>query len=157
VELQSDGTPWRPLVHAEDIARAFAAVLAAPAEVVHDQAFNVGRDEDVVQVRDIALAVSEAMSVPVTFAEGAGPDTRDYRVDFTKIGRLLPGFEPAWTIPDGIAELARDMEERGLTAEDFEGPRFVRLARIRELQAAGRMTSDLRLDHADARVPEVVS
>jgi nucleoside-diphosphate-sugar epimerase len=145
VELQSDGSPWRPLVHAEDIARAFAAVLAAPAEVVHDEAFNVGRDEDVVQVRDIANAVSQAMDVPVTFADGAGPDTRDYRVDFTKIGRVLPGFVPAWTIPDGIAELSRDMAERGLAADDFEGPRFVRLARIRELQADGRMTPDLRI------------
>ena len=96
--------------------------------------------------RDIAHAVSQAMDVPVTFADGAGPDTRDYRVDFTKIGRVLPGFVPAWTIRDGIAELSADMAERGLAAEDFEGPRFVRLARIRELQAAGRMTPDLRLD-----------
>jgi nucleoside-diphosphate-sugar epimerase len=145
VELQSDGTPWRPLVHAEDIARAFAAVLDAAPETVHDEAFNVGRDADVVQVRDIALEVSRAMDVPVTFAAGAGPDTRDYRVDFTKITRVLPGFTPAWTIADGIAELARDMAERGLAAEDFEGPRFVRLARIRELQEAGRMTTDLRI------------
>ncbi len=146
VELQSDGTPWRPLVHAEDIARAFAAVLDAPRDLVHDEAFNVGRDADVVQVRDIALAVASAMDAPVTFAEGAGPDSRDYRVDFTKIGRVLPAFSPAWTIPDGIAELARDMSERGLSAEDFEGPRFVRLARIRQLQAAGRLTTELRSD-----------
>ena len=146
VELQSDGTPWRPLVHAEDIARAFAAVLDAAPETVHDEAFNVGRDADVVQVRDIALEVSRAMDVPVTFAAGAGPDTRDYRVDFTKITQVLPDFTPAWTIADGIAELARDMTERGLAAEDFEGPRFVRLARIRELQEAGRMTADLRIE-----------
>jgi nucleoside-diphosphate-sugar epimerase len=146
VELQSDGTPWRPLVHAEDIARAFAAVLDAPTEAVHDEAFNVGRDADVVQVRDIALEVSRAMDVPVTFAAGAGPDTRDYRVDFTKINRVLPAFAPAWTIADGIAELSRDMAERGLSAEDFEGPRFVRLSRIRELQAAGRLTHDLRME-----------
>jgi nucleoside-diphosphate-sugar epimerase len=144
VELQSDGTPWRPLVHAEDIARAFAAVLDAPREVVHDQAFNVGRDTDVVQVRDIALAVSSAMDAPVTFAEGAGPDSRDYRVDFTKINRALPTFSPVWTVPDGIAELARDMAERGLSDEDFQGPRYVRLARVRQLQAAGAMTTDLR-------------
>lgn len=148
VELQSDGSPWRPLVHAEDIARAFAAVLDAPVEEVHDQAFNVGRDVDVLQVRDIAVAVSQAMDVPVTFADGAGPDTRDYRVDFTKIGRVLPGFKPEWTVADGVAELSRDMAERGLTAEDFEGPRFVRLARIRQLQAAGRLTTDLRIEGA---------
>ena len=146
VELQSDGTPWRPLVHAEDIARAFAAVLDAPREVVHDEAFNVGRDADVVQIRDVALAVSAAMDAPVTFAEGAGPDSRDYRVDFTKITQALPAFSPVWTVPDGIAELARDMAERGLSAEDFEGPRFVRLARIRQLQAAGSLSSDLRYE-----------
>ena len=146
VEMQSDGSPWRPLVHAEDIARAFAAVLDAPTESVHDEAFNVGRDVDVVQVRDIALLVSKAMDAPVTFAEGAGPDARDYRVDFTKIGRVLPAFSPEWTVPDGIAELARDMAERGLSAEDFEGPRFVRLARIRQLQAAGALTTDLRAE-----------
>lgn len=149
VQLQSDGSPWRPLVHAEDIARAFAAVLAAPAGTVHDRAYNVGRDVDVVQVRDIALAVSQALDVPVTFADGAGPDTRDYRVDFTRIGRELPSFVPTWTIPDGIAELARDMAERGLVAEDFEGPRFVRLARIRELQSEGRLSPDLRLSHLE--------
>ncbi len=146
VEMQSDGSPWRPLVHAEDIARAFAAVLDAPTESIHDEAFNVGRDVDVVQVRDIALLVSKAMDAPVTFAEGAGPDARDYRVDFTKIGRVLPAFSPEWTVPDGIAELARDMAERGLSAEDFEGPRFVRLARIRQLQAAGELTTDLRAE-----------
>src|SRR4029450_12127677 len=109
VRLQSDGSPWRPLVHAEDISRAFLAVLAADREVVHDQAFNVGRDEDVVQIRTIATAVSERTGAPVTFAEGASPDKRDYRVDFGKIGRLLPSFQPAWTVPQGIDQLVTDM------------------------------------------------
>jgi nucleoside-diphosphate-sugar epimerase len=145
VELQSDGSPWRPLVHIRDITSAFAAVLVAPREVVHDQAFNVGRDEDVVQVRDIANAVSRTMDAPVTFASGAGPDTRDYRVDFTKIRTLLPAFDPEWFIQQGIEELADDMRRFGLLAEDFEGPRFVRLARIRELMASGRMSDSLHL------------
>jgi nucleoside-diphosphate-sugar epimerase len=139
VHLQSDGSPWRPLVHAEDIARAFLAVLEAPREVVHDQAFNVGRDEDVVQIREIATAVSEAFDAPVTFAEGAAPDKRDYRVDFSKINSELPAFRPEWTIPDGITELADDMRRIGLTAEDFEGPRFVRLERVNQLKARGRL------------------
>jgi nucleoside-diphosphate-sugar epimerase len=133
-------------VHAEDISRAFLAVLEAPREVVHNQAFNVGRDEDVVQVRDIALQVAARLDAPVSFAEGAGPDTRDYRVDFTKIRTLLPTFVPQWTIPDGIRELATDMARIGLTAEDFEGPRYVRLQKIRQLEAEGRLdTSDLRM------------
>ncbi len=145
VRLQSDGSPWRPLVHAEDIARAFLAVLEAPREVVHDEAFNVGRDEDVVQVRHIALAVADRFDAPVTFAEGAGADRRDYRVDFAKLTRELPGFKPQWTIAQGIEELSDDMQRRGLSPDDFEGPRFVRLRRIQELMAAGRLDDHLRL------------
>ena len=145
VRLQSDGSPWRPLVHAEDIARAFAAILEAPRSVVHNQAFNVGRDEDVVQIRDIATMVSDALDAPVTFAAGAGPDKRDYRVDFTKISRVLPAFKPRWTVVDGIDELARDMRRFGLSSEDFEGPRYVRLARIRELTKDGRLDDELRM------------
>ncbi len=145
VRLQSDGTPWRPLVHVEDISRAFLAVLEAPREVVHDQAFNVGRDVDVVQVRDIALAVSEHFSAPVTFAEGASADKRDYKVDFSKISTLLTEFRPHWTVPLGIQELAEDMRRNGLARADFEGPRFVRLRRIEELRAGGRLDARLRL------------
>jgi nucleoside-diphosphate-sugar epimerase len=145
VRLQSDGSPWRPLVHAEDIARAFLAALEAPREVVHDRAFNVGRDEDVVQIRDIATQVAAALDAPVTFAAGAGPDTRDYRVDFSRVRELLPAFEPRWTVADGIDELARDMRTHGLSARDFEGPRHVRLAKIRELMATGRLDDDLRM------------
>jgi dTDP-D-glucose 4,6-dehydratase len=90
VRLQSDGSPWRPLVHVEDISRAFVALLEAPRDVIHNQAFNVGRDEDVVQIRTIAEQVSQITGAPVTFAAGAGPDTRNYQVDFTKIRREVP-------------------------------------------------------------------
>jgi nucleoside-diphosphate-sugar epimerase len=144
VKLQSDGSPWRPLVHVEDISRAFLAVLEAPREVVHDQAFNVGRDEDVVQIREIATAVADVFDAPVTFAEGASPDKRDYRVDFTKITQQLPTFRPEWTVPAGIKELATDMDRIGLVAEDFEGERYVRLHRINRLRAAGRLDDMLR-------------
>jgi nucleoside-diphosphate-sugar epimerase len=144
VRLQSDGSPWRPLVHAEDIARAFLAVLEADRDVVHDQAFNIGRDEDVVQIKDIADAVAARFDVPVTYAEGATADTRDYRVDFGKVTRLLPGFRPVWTVSAGIEELADDMERFGLTAADFEGPRFVRLQQINQLRADGRLDDQLR-------------
>jgi nucleoside-diphosphate-sugar epimerase len=146
VRLQSDGSPWRPLVHVEDISRAFAALLVAPREVVHDQAFNVGRDEDVVQVRTIAEQVSSITGAPVTFAAGAGPDTRNYQVDFTKIRTQVPGFEPQWTIPLGIEEIWKDAHDRGLLREDFEGPRFVRLQRIQQLAREGRLDlRDLRM------------
>jgi nucleoside-diphosphate-sugar epimerase len=139
VRLQSDGSPWRPLVHVEDISRAFLAVLEAPRDVVHDQAFNVGRDQDVVQIRTIAEQVSEITGAPVSFADGAGPDARNYQVDFTKIRTQLPDLAPRWTIRDGIEEIWNDARERGLTAEDFEGARFVRLQRIQELARSGRL------------------
>ena len=139
VRLQSDGSPWRPLVHVEDISRAFVALLEAPRDVVHNQAFNVGRDEDVVQIRTIAEQVSHITGAPVGFAEGAGPDPRNYRVDFTKIRSQLPSFQPIWTVPQGIKEIWSDACERGLTTEDFEGPRYVRLRQIQRLANQGRL------------------
>jgi nucleoside-diphosphate-sugar epimerase len=150
VRLQSDGTPWRPLVHAEDIARAVLAAIEAPRDVVHDRAFNVGRDVDVVQIRDIANQVAAALDAPVTFAAGAGPDKRDYRVDFSRIRELLPTFEPRWTVAAGIEQLVRDMYDNGLTAADFMGPRFVRVEKVRELMAAGRLDEELRVHEAPA-------
>jgi hypothetical protein len=121
------------------------AAIEAPRDRVHDRAFNVGRDEDVVQIRDIATEVAAALDAPVTFAAGAGPDKRDYRVDFTRIRELLPEFEPRWTLAAGIEQLARDMHDIGLTATDFEGPRFVRVEKVRELLAAGRLDDELRV------------
>ncbi|MBL0748513.1 NAD-dependent epimerase/dehydratase family protein [Nocardioides baculatus] len=144
VRLQSDGTAWRPLVHVEDIARAFLAVLEADRETVHDQAFNVGRDEDVVQVRTIAEAVAEHTGAPVTFAAGSSADTRDYRVDFAKIGRLLPQFAPSWTVTTGIRQLADDMERHALTREQFERT-FVRLVQIQRQLGDGTLDDLLRV------------
>lgn len=143
VRLQSDGSPWRPLVHIEDISRAFVAVLAAERDVIHDQAFNVGRDEDVVQIRTIAEGVAASTGCPLTFADGASPDTRDYQVDFGKIGRLLPDFKPAWTVLQGIDELVEDMQRYALTAEDFEH-KFVRLEQVNRLREAGELDDRLR-------------
>jgi nucleoside-diphosphate-sugar epimerase len=144
VRLQSDGSPWRPLVHVEDIARAFLAALEAPRDLVHDQAFNVGRDEDVVQIRQIAEQVAQQLDAPVTMASEAGPDTRNYRVDFSKITSVLPDFMPRWTISSGIAQLAADMASYCLTAAEFEGARFTRLARIEELRDEGTLDENLR-------------
>jgi nucleoside-diphosphate-sugar epimerase len=146
VRLQSDGSPWRPLVHIEDISRAFVALLEAPRDVIHNQAFNVGRDEDVVQIRTIAEQVSQLTGAPVSYAEGAGPDTRNYQVDFTKIRAQVPSFEPMWTVPQGIKEIWSDAGERGLSTEDFEGARYVRLRQIQRLAAAGQLDlTNLRL------------
>jgi nucleoside-diphosphate-sugar epimerase len=145
VRLESDGTPWRPLVHIEDISRAFLAMLEAPRELVHDEAFNVGRAEDNVQVRDIAEMVRDAVpGSTVSLADGAGPDVRNYRVDFSKLTETFPGLSLRWTVKDGIDELAGAYAKYGLTYDDFLSSRFVRLRRIRELLSAGLVDEMLR-------------
>lgn len=145
VRLESDGSPWRPLVHVEDICRAFLAVLEAPRELVHDEAFNVGRAEENHQIRDIAEMVR--LAVPgsrLSFAAEAGPDLRDYRVDFSKLTDTFPGLRLAWNARDGVEELLRAYRAHGLTYDDFISSRFVRLRRIEELLAAGVLDGMLR-------------
>ena len=151
VRLQSDGTPWRPLVHIEDISRAFLAMLEAPRELVHDQAFNVGRAEDNVQVRDIAEMVRDAVpGSEVSLADGAGPDLRDYRVDFAKLTDTFPDLRMRWTVREGVTELLDAYTKYGLTYEDFTSSRFVRLRRIRELLEAGEVDEMLRRGIGDS-------
>jgi nucleoside-diphosphate-sugar epimerase len=145
VRLQSDGTPWRPLVHIEDISRAFAAVLAAPREVVHDQAFNVGLPDGNMQVRDIAEMVREAVpGSTLSLADNAGPDLRDYRVDFSKLAQTFPELRLQWSVRDGVDELIAAYTKYDLTYDDFMSSRFVRLRRINELLAAGQVDEMLR-------------
>jgi nucleoside-diphosphate-sugar epimerase len=145
VRLESDGSPWRPLVHIEDISRALLAAMEAPRELVHDEAFNVGRDEDNVQVREIAEMVREAVpGSTLSFAEGAGPDLRDYRVDFSKLHGTFPDLGLDWSVKAGVDELVRAYTAQGFTLEDFTSSRFVRLRRINELLADGLVDDLLR-------------
>ena len=145
VHLQSDGTPWRPLVHIEDISRAFLAMLEAPRQAIHNQAFNVGRTEDNVQIRDVAEMVSQAVpGSKLTFAEDAGPDLRNYRADFSKLTDTFPGLRMQWSVREGIGELLTAYAKHGLTYDDFTSPRFVRLRRIRELLDQGLLDDLLR-------------
>jgi nucleoside-diphosphate-sugar epimerase len=145
VRLESDGTPWRPLVHIEDISRAFLAMLEAPRDLVHDEAFNVGRAEDNVQVRDIAEQVRETVpGSALTFAASAGPDLRNYRVDFAKLHDTFPRLGLRWTVGDGIGELLASYAKYGLSHEDFTGSRYVRLRKIKELMTAGVVDDMLR-------------
>ena len=132
VRLQSDGSPWRPLVHVRDISRAFLAVLEADRDVVHDQAFNIGRDEDVVQIRDIANAVAERIDAPVTFAEGAAPDKRDYRVDFGKVDVAAARLPPELDGP------RRDRRAGGRHGAHRAGRRRLRGAAVRPPRADQR-------------------
>jgi len=150
VVIQSDGTPWRPLIHVEDIGRAFMAALEAPREVIHNQAFNVGISEENYQVRDLAKIVQETVpGCTVEYSANGGPDPRSYRVNFSKIKNALAGFQPKWNVRRGAQELYDACREAKLTLEDFEGPRFKRITHIRKLLADGRLDSRLRWTSAD--------
>jgi nucleoside-diphosphate-sugar epimerase len=145
VLIQSDGTPWRPLVHVEDIAGAFLAVLRAPRELVHDEAFNVGASTENYRIRDLAEIVEEIVpGAHASFAEGGGPDKRSYRVDCSKIVRVLPEFEQRWTVRRGVGQLHDAYARHGLTLDQFTGNRYLRISRVRELQEAGRLDEELR-------------
>ena len=149
VLLKSDGTPWRPIVHIEDIARTFIAVLAAPRDVVCGQALNVGRNDQNYRIREIAEIVKETVpGCEVAFADGAGPDKRNYRADFSKISRVLPGFRPEWDARKGARQLYDAYRHIGLEQRDFEGPRYRRIDQIRDLMAAGDLAADLRWNTA---------
>jgi nucleoside-diphosphate-sugar epimerase len=145
IRLQSDGTPWRPLVHIEDIARATVALLDAPASAVHGQAFNVGCDADNYRVSDIAEIVQQTVSgCRVTYAPCAGPDPRTYRVSFAKLAALVPAFRPRWTVADGAREIFEAVLAADLTAEDVRAGRYSRVAQLKQLIAAGRLDGTLR-------------
>ncbi len=149
IMMKSDGSPWRPIVHIEDISRAFLAVLEAPREIVHGRFFNVGRNDDNLQVRDIAQIVGRTIpDCRVSFAEGASPDKRNYRVDCSRLPQRIPAFKPQWTAQKGASELYGAYKTHGITLEDFEGPRYQRIGHIRQLLADGILGSDLRFTEA---------
>lgn len=145
VLIQSDGTPWRPLVHVRDFSNAFLAALEAPREVVHNEAFNVGRTKENYQVRDLAEIVgAEVKGSRIEYAEGGGPDPRSYRVDCSKIETGLPGYRPEWTVERGVRELTEAYTERGLEADEFLSQRYFRIRRIRSLLENGLLDAQLR-------------
>jgi nucleoside-diphosphate-sugar epimerase len=145
VHIKSDGTPWRPIVHIEDIARAFLAVLTAPRETMHNQALNVGQTEENYRIRDLAAIVREIVpGSQIEYAADGGPDPRCYRVDFGKIHRVLPEFKPRWNARRGAQELYAAYQAAGLVLEDCEGPRFKRIDHLKELLATGRVDTTLR-------------
>ena len=145
VHLKSDGTPWRPIVHIEDISRAFVAVLKAPIEKVHNQAFNVGQTEENFQVREIAEIVADAVpGSHVDFADDASPDKRSYRVKCDKIFEVVPEFQPQWTARKGAKELYETYKKIGLTLEEFEGQKYKRIDHIKLLLNSNRLDMNLR-------------
>jgi nucleoside-diphosphate-sugar epimerase len=145
VRILSDGRPWRPIVHIEDISNAFAAALVAPREAIHNQAFNVGVDGENYQVRELAEIVEQTVpDCSVEYAGQGGPDPRNYRVDFSKLTRTLTGFQPKWNARRGARELYDAYRRAGLTAEEFQGRKFTRLKQLSYLLDAGRLDDTLR-------------
>lgn len=144
--LKSDGSPLRPIVHIEDISRAFIAALEAPREVIHNQAFNVGQTAHNYRIRDIAEIVAEVVpNTTIEIASDAGPDTRSYRVNFDKIAKALPAFKPEWDARRGAEQLYAAYKKSGVTLEEFEGARYNRIAHIRKLLADGALDGELRV------------
>jgi nucleoside-diphosphate-sugar epimerase len=150
IHLKSDGTPWRPIVHIEDISRAFIAALEAPTDHVFNEAFNVGQTAHNYRVRDLAEIVAGVVpGCTIEFADGAGPDKRSYRVSFEKIRRKLPTFQPQWDARMGAEQLYKAYRLSGFTLEEFEGPRYQRIGHIKKLLQDGILNADLR--HAQPR------
>jgi nucleoside-diphosphate-sugar epimerase len=150
IHLKSDGTPWRPIVHIEDISRAFIAALEAPEDTVFNQAFNVGQTAHNYRIRDLAEIVADVVpACTIEFADDAGPDKRSYRVNFDKIRSQLPTFKPRWDARMGAEQIYKAYRSSGLTLQDFEGPRYQRIGHIKSLLAAGILDAELRhLRHA---------
>jgi nucleoside-diphosphate-sugar epimerase len=145
VYIKSDGTPWRPIVHIEDISRAFLAVLSAPREVVHNEAFNVGLTEENYQIRQLAEIVAETVpGCHVEYAQDGEPDKRSYRVDFGKLARVLRNAKPQWNARQGAKQLYEAYVKTGLCFEDFEGPRYKRIDHLKQLLSTGRLDATLR-------------
>ncbi len=144
IYIKSDGTPWRPIVHIRDIIGAVVAVLDAPRVVVHNQTFNVGRNDENFRIRELADIVAEVVSgCRIEYAPGGGPDLRCYRVNFDKISQLVPAFRPQWTARKGAQELYEAYRNAGLSAADIDNGRYVRLREVRRLQDAGMLDSAL--------------
>ncbi len=144
VYLKSDGSPWRPIVHIEDISRAFIAALEAPKELVHNQMFNVGQTSENYRIREIAEIVRETVpGSEVTLADSAGPDKRNYRVNCDKIQRVLPQFEPQWTARKGARELYEAYKTHGLKLDEFEGRKYRRITHVKHLISSGELDDRL--------------
>src|SRR5262249_13599908 len=153
IHLKSDGTPWRPIVHIEDISRAFIAALEAPIDAVFNEAFNVGQTAHNYRILDLAQIVAKVVpDCEIEYATDAGPDKRSYRVSFEKIRSKLPQFKPQWDAKKGAEQLYEVYQASRLTLEEFEGPRYQRIGHIKKLMAEGIIGADLRHSVASERL-----
>ena len=144
VFLKSDGSSWRPLVHIEDISRAFCVLMEASPELVHDEAFNVGHTRENYRISDVADIVGEVTGAEVTMSDEAFNDIRNYRVNCDKLLNAFPEAEPQWTVRRGAESVMAAMQANGLTLEDLEGSKFMRLRKLQANLADGSLSPDLR-------------
>jgi nucleoside-diphosphate-sugar epimerase len=144
IPIRGDGSSWRPLVHVEDVARAYAAAVEAPRELIHCRAFNVGSTAENYRMKELASIVSDVTGARMGSVDAASPDPRSYRVDCNAIGRALPQFKPQWTVRRGVEDLVAGFQTAGLTTGDLRGPRFERIRHVRELTQSGDLDRELR-------------
>ena len=145
IRITSDGASWRPIVHVEDIARVFTTALVASRDVIHNQAFNVGSNDENYRVRDLAEIVHEVLpDCEIEYAAGGAADPRSYRVSFEKLARLMPAYNPKWNARRGAKEVSDMVANVALKLEDFRGRRFTRLAQLKHLLDQGVLDSNLR-------------
>jgi nucleoside-diphosphate-sugar epimerase len=144
IRLLSDGTAWRPLVHVRDVAKAALALLEAPEEQIRGEAFNVGTDEQNYLVRELAAVLADVSGCQIEIAEGSSADSRSYRVDFSKLAAAFPNLALEWNAERGARELVDAYRDVGLTSEDFDGNRYIRLRRLLTLLDDGQLDADLR-------------
>lgn len=146
ITILSDGTPWRPLIHIEDFCRAFISVLRAPVDDIHCQAFNVGLDEENYQIKDIANEIKKALPrAKIKILNKTGSDERTYRVNFSKIRKLVPDFKPQWSLRRGIDELLEVYKKYNLTMDDFNSGKYFRIKAVKSLIDSGKMDKNLSL------------
>jgi nucleoside-diphosphate-sugar epimerase len=145
VKIMSDGTPWRPIVHIEDICRAFLALAEAPRDLIHNKAYNIGRNSENYQVRQLADIVKETVpGCEIEYAGKGGPDPRNYRVDFSLLEKTFPALKLQWDARRGARELYTAYKAAGLKLEDITGRKFIRLNQLKHLLAAGKLDENLR-------------
>jgi nucleoside-diphosphate-sugar epimerase len=155
VHLKSDGSAWRPIVHIADISRAFIAVLKADRNAIHNEAFNIGAPTENYRVKEIAEMVRDVVpDSELRFAEGASADSRCYRVDFSKAMEKLTHYRPEWTARKGVEECYAAYQKHGVTLDEFEGPKFQRLAHIKMLIEKGTIDGDLRFQELASSAAE---
>jgi nucleoside-diphosphate-sugar epimerase len=156
IYIKSDGTPWRPIAHIRDIIAAVLAALEAPREIVHNQTFNVGQTAENYRISELAAIVAEIVpGARVEYAPDGGPDKRCYRINCDKINSMLPNFRPQWTARRGAQELYDAYRAVGLTREQVEAGRYLRMSQIQRLLKAGRLNDSLRFSPRVVETPEL--